>query len=97
MSTLGTKTKPYIKDPNAVLDYIVDWTSFLAGDTIPIGGSTWVVQSGITKDTDTRTTTSTTIWLSGGTLGQKYALTNRIATAGGRVEDRTIYVKVKEL
>lgn len=94
MSTLGTKINPHIKDPNAVLDYIVNWATFLGADTI--SSDSWVVPVGITSVTETNTTTTSTIWLSGGTIGQKYALTNRIVSAGGRTEDRTIYVKVKE-
>lgn len=97
MSTLGTKLKPYIKDPNAVLDYIVNWATFLGADTI--ASDSWEGTGGpggITSVLETNSTTASTIWLSGGTLGQKYALTNRIVTAGGRTEDRTIYVKVKE-
>jgi hypothetical protein len=97
LSTLGTKTNPYIKDPNAELDYTVNWAAFLNGDTIAtVGGSTWTVPDGIVNEQDTKTTTTTTIWLSGGTVGTKYALLNRIFTTGGRTDDRTIYVKVKQ-
>lgn len=84
----------FIKDPNAVLDYIIDWTAFLGADTIST--STWIVETGITKDSDTRTNTTTTIWLSGGTAGERYYLTNRIVTAGLRTEDRTIGILVRE-
>jgi hypothetical protein len=94
VSTLGTKTNPYIKDPNAVLDYVVNWATFLGADTI--SSDSWIVPVGITSASESNTTTTSTIWLSGGTIGQKYALTNRIVSAGGRTEDRTIYVKVKE-
>lgn len=94
MSGSGIKSDPYIKDPDAVLDYTVNWASFLGIDTI--SSDSWIVQTGITSVLQTNTTTASTIWLSGGTLGTRYALTNRIVTAGGRTEDRTIYVKVKE-
>jgi hypothetical protein len=93
MST-GTYSNPFIKDPNAVLDYPVDWSIFLGTDTILV--STWIVQTGITSVAETNSATSATIWLSGGTVGTKYALTNRIVTAGGRTEDRTIYVRIQE-
>jgi hypothetical protein len=55
------------KDPDAVLDYAIDWTDRLGSDTIST--STWTVPSGITKDSDNKTTAKTTIWLSGGTVG----------------------------
>ena len=82
------------KDPNAVLDYVVDWEEWLEGDTLAT--SEWTVPSGITKNSDTTTTTATTIWLAGGTAGTTYTLTNRITTAGGRADDRTIAIQVQE-
>lgn len=73
------------KDPNAVLDYSVDWSRWLNGDTIATG--VWMVPAGLTKVTDANTTTKTTAWLSGGTADQSYTVTNRITTTGGRTED----------
>jgi hypothetical protein len=85
----------YEKDPNAILDYEIDWAAqWLSGDTIQT--STWIVPSGITKVTDTSTTTTATIWLSGGTVGTTYEVTNRITTAGGRTQDQTLVFKIKE-
>jgi len=84
----------FLKDPNAVLDYQVDWSDWLDEDTI--SSSAWTVPDGITKDSDTTTTTTTTIWLSGGTAGTEYTLVNRIVTAGGRTEDRTITILCQE-
>jgi hypothetical protein len=82
------------KDPNAVLDYKIDWTTWLAGDTI--SSSTWIVPSGITKTTESNTTTTTTIWLSGGTADTEYEVVNRIVTAGGRTDDRTLHIFVAD-
>lgn len=82
------------KDPEAVLDYVVDWEDWLDGDTIST--STWTVPTGITKDSDSNSTTTTTIWLSGGTVATRYALVNHIVTAAGREDDRTICVVVKQ-
>ena len=81
------------KDPNEVLDYQIDWTLRLAGDTIST--STWTVPAGITKDSDSNTTTAATVWLSGGTLGETYELLNRIVTAGARTMDQTVKIKIK--
>lgn len=84
----------FIKDPDAVLDYVGDWSAWLGTDTIAT--STWSVPSGITKDSDTKSATTTLIWLSGGTAGQSYQITNHIITMGGRTDERTITIKVKE-
>lgn len=86
----------FVKDPNAVLDFKVDWTSWLqAGETIST--STFVVPSGITKNSESNTTTSATVWLSGGTGGGTvYKLVNRITTNQARTEDRTLEIRVEE-
>ncbi len=84
----------FTKDPNAVLDYSVDWSRWLDGDTIAT--SVWTVPAGLTKVSDTNTTTKTTAWLSGGAADQSYTVTNRITTTGGRTEDRSFILKVEE-
>lgn len=84
----------FTKDPNAVLDYSIDWTRWLAGDQI--AASEWLVPSGLTKMADSKTSTSATVWLSGGTAGQSYIVTNRITTAAGRTEDRSFTIRVEE-
>ena len=86
-----TKTK----DPDAVLDYGFDWSDWLAsGETIST--SAWVVDTGITADSDSNTTTITTVWLSGGTAGKVYRITNSITTSAGREDDRSLLIKVQE-
>lgn len=87
-------TTVFSRDPDSVLDYLIDWTAWLDTDTIAT--STWIVPDGITKASDSHTATTTTIWLSGGTAGTGYPITNRITTAGGRTDDRTIRVRVVE-
>jgi hypothetical protein len=84
----------FTKDPNAVLDYTVDWTRWLAGDQI--ASSAWLVPTGLTKMADSKTGSSATVWLSGGTAGQSYTVTNRITTAAGRTEDRSFIARVEE-
>ena len=86
----------FTKDPDAVLDYSVDWLLWLAGDQI--SSSEWILDPGATiqKITDTFTTSRTVVWLSGGDKGVTYLVTNRIVTVGGRTDDRTISVKVED-
>ena len=84
----------FTKDPDAVLDYTIDWSDWLDSDTIST--STWTVASGITKDSDTNTTTTATIWLSSGTAGTQYTVINHIITAAGREDDRSIYIMVED-
>jgi len=84
----------FTKDPDAKLDYQVNWATWLAGDTISI--SSWVVPTGITQTTTSNTTTTATIWLEGGTIGRSYDVVNRITTAAGRINDRTIRIYIAE-
>jgi hypothetical protein len=78
------------KDPNEVTDYAIDWGDWLEGDSIAT--STWTVPAGITKDSDAKTASVTTIWLSGGTDNDDYILLNTIATVSGRTEERDILI-----
>ena len=84
----------YVKDPQAVLDYQVDWSAWLGTDTI--ASSSWTAETGITVDSDSHTTTTATAWVSGGTTGERYRLTNHITTAGGRTDERTITIVVRD-
>lgn len=85
----------YTKDPDATLDYGFDWSDWLA-TAETISASTWTVPTGITKVSDSRSTTMTTIWLSGGTVNTDYSVINHITTSAGRVDDRTILIKVRQ-
>ena len=83
------------KDPDAVVDYGVDWVRWLAGDTLAL--AVWLVPAGIVEDSSNHTATAAYIWLSGGTVGESYRLTNRITTALGRVQDQTVVIPVRVL
>lgn len=90
----GADGLPYWeKDPNATKDYTVDWTAWLDADTIQ--SSVWTVAAGLTEGTKTNTTLIAMIWLSGGTHGKTYKVTNRITTLGGRIEERSFNIVVK--
>lgn len=87
----------YVHDPNAVLDYRMSWAKWLE-EAETISTSTWIVPEGIVQATPapSNTTTDATIWLSGGTVGQEYRVTNRITTSLGRADDRSITIHVQE-
>lgn len=86
------------KDPDEVLDYQINWAAPLDdGDTIAT--SVWSIVTApdavLEIDSDAATATTTTVWLSAGTLGKRYALLNRITTVGGRTMDQTVWIKLK--
>ena len=84
-----------LKDPSAVLDYVFDWTEWLAtGETIT--DHTITADTGITVDSSTESDGKVTVWLSGGTAGINYKVACLITTSAGRTDERTLWIKVKE-
>lgn len=85
----------YTKDPQATLDYLFDWSGWLAtGETIT--ASTMTATTGITVQSASFTTTTATVWLAGGTLGTAYQVTNHVTTNAGRQDDRTITITIRD-
>lgn len=81
------------KDPNAVLDFYLDYTDWLEGaDTL--ASTAWTIPGGITKDSDTVTASLVGIWLSAGVDATTYDLLCRVTTTAGRIDDRTVRVIV---
>lgn len=83
------------KDPDSVLDYSVDWAKWLVEEDT-IATSTWTVPAGLTKDSDSHTDTTATVWLSGGgAINTQYEITNRITTTQGRTEDKSFPITMR--
>jgi hypothetical protein len=81
------------QDPQAVLDYVFDWTAWLNGDTIAT--SSWVAP-GLTVVSNSFTNTSTTAFLSGGMASVIYKVRNHITTAQGRTEEETFDLQIRD-
>lgn len=96
----------YRKDPDALLDYKVDWTLFLGTDHI-VSAQTSVRQSNPTATSagtiriPTATVSSNNlshiIWASAGTVDYEYTLTSRIWTSGGRRNDQSFIIRIESL
>lgn len=87
-------TTPFVKDPQSVLDYVFDWSAWLAeGETITDSAVT-VTSGDVEVDSTSETATAVTAWLSGGTLGTICAVTNHITTNSGREEDKTMRLRI---
>jgi hypothetical protein len=90
------------KDPDARLDYEVDWGSSYLEDGETIASSVWAIDSapdailtiGTGDYVPTNTTTTATVWLLGGTAGKIYLVRNRITTSENRIDDETLRVYV---
>lgn len=94
MSTLVT----FVKDPDARLDYTIRWSAWLAtGDTI--ASVDWAVTTGdVTIGSGAYAPsvsgTSSTVWIEGGTTMS--TVRARITTTAGRIDDRSITVRIQE-
>ncbi len=95
----GAPAKPLIeKDPDATLDYPFDWTQYLAPLTDTITAAEFILELPLVLDRQILNSEGTiaVAWISGGTVGETHRATCRITTAEGRVDDRSIFLKIKE-
>lgn len=88
------------KDPDERLDFGLDWTKEMArvGDTI--SESSWDVTSGdggllIEDAAGVISGMVTSVWLTGGTVGETYTVTNRMTTTAGRIYERSATLRVR--
>jgi hypothetical protein len=88
--------KGFIKDPDATLDYSFDWGPWLGG-TDTVISSTWTVESGlsIVPASEAFDDTTTTVFITGGAVGENYTLKNTITTNGSRTDERSIEIKIR--
>ncbi len=89
----------YAKDPDAVLDYTVDWTDRLeAGETIT--AAFWEVApaeaGGLAITLESGSGAQRAATVSGGAPGHVYRLTNRVSTSLGRTEDQSFLIRIIE-
>ena len=87
----------YLKDPDEVLDYSMDWSARLpAGDTVE--SAVWTLPTGITQPSGKSSQLAgsvTTVWLEGGTAGSDYRVSCRVTTVADRVFERSIIIMVR--
>jgi hypothetical protein len=91
--TLSSGYYKITKHPGDVLDYKLNLSTWLGADTIET--SVFTADTGITIDSQTNDTTTATVWLSGGSDGVDYKITNTTHTTQGRTEVKIFYVKVR--
>jgi hypothetical protein len=88
-----------LKDPEALLDYAVDWgTDYLTGDLLTESG--WTVSpaeaGGVSIASSRFDLKVSTVQVSGGVAGRIYRLTNHVVTAEGREDSRSIMLRVEK-
>jgi hypothetical protein len=82
------------KDPTDVKDYTVSWAAEMAARSDTIATSVFTAPVGITIDSQSNSTTTSTVWLSGGTADNSYEITCTVVTAGGRTLQRSVSLRV---
>lgn len=87
------------QDKDEVLDWSFDYTGVLNGDTVL--SSTWALAASSPTDivvsNPSEANGITTVWLSGGTYGRIYTVTNEVTmTPSGRVFNRSLQVRIVE-
>lgn len=88
-----------LKDPEAVLDYAVDWgADYLTGDVLTESG--WTVSpdepGGVSVVSSRFDHLVSTVQVGGGIAGRLYRLTNQVSTAEGRADSRSIMLRVEK-
>lgn len=87
-----------LKDPEAMLDYRIDWgADYLDGDVLT--ASSWTVSpietGGVSIVSSRFDLLAATVEVGGGQPGRIYRLTNHVITAEGREDSRSIMLRVE--
>jgi hypothetical protein len=81
------------KTPAEVLDYTVDFSSWLVGGDLITGAPVWTVPTGLTLQSSANDSTKAVAWLSAGVAGATYTVQCRVNTSQGRTAQRAIVIR----
>lgn len=88
-----------LKDPDAALDYSIDWGAEYLGDD-QLAQSDWSVvpdePGGVTIAASEFDSNSATVKAAGGLPGRIYRLVNQVALGSGRIDSRSIVLRVEK-
>lgn len=88
-----------LKDPDAVLDYSIDWGAEYLGEDL-LAESNWSVvpdeTGGVTIAGSDFDAVTSTVKAGGGEPGCIYRLVNDVVLASGRVDSRSIVLRVEK-
>jgi hypothetical protein len=89
----------FVKDPEATVDYAIDWSAGYLGDRT-ITGSTWRVAPGggdaVNVEASAISVGGTTATLSGGMPGCLYHVTNTVTFSDSRTDERMLVLRVED-
>lgn len=88
----------YLKDPQARVDYAIDWAPYLDGQTI--AASLWTIvpdeAGGVAIDEASFAPGRAAARLSGGIAGHIYSISNRVTLSDGSSDERSLMLRVEE-
>lgn len=88
----------YVKDPQARVDHAIDWSAYLAQQSLV--ASLWTVSpqedGGLQVENAAFEAQRSSARLSGGIVGRVYRLTNRVTLSDGQVDERSVTMRVEE-
>lgn len=97
----------FVKDPDALLDYKVDWNDWLGNDqiisaqafvdTTAVDGTAAAIASGLRiASTNVSASSAVVTWLSAGVISEReYTVTVRIWTSAGRRNDECFNIIIE--
>lgn len=88
----------HLKDPQASLDYLIDWGAGLGGRSVV--ESDWAVSpvepGGLVVADDAIDGAKTRATISGGVAGHVYRATCQVVLSDGRVDERSVMLRLEE-
>lgn len=88
-----------LKDPDSVLDYSIDWGAEYLTDEL-IAASGWIVEpaeaGGVTIAGEDYSASETRVTAAGGAAGKLYRLINQVTTDTGRIDRRSVLLRVEK-
>ncbi len=91
----GTRIPQWVKDPQDVEDYTLDWSLRLADGDFIVSVS-HVLPASLQLISENYTETITTVWIAGGLEGATYPVTAHVTTDKGRQHDRTFNLVMRQ-
>ncbi|EAT08222.1 hypothetical protein NYF14_02715 [Sphingobium sp. 10 DY56-G10] len=87
-----------LKDPQARVDHAIDWSAYLAGQSLI--ASDWTVEpeeaGGMVVEESAFEAQRSSARVAGGRAGQVYRLTNRVTLSDGQADERSVTMRVEE-
>jgi hypothetical protein len=88
-----------MKDPDAVLDYAIDWGAEYLGEDV-LAASSWTVEpvedGGVAINASAFDESVASATAAGGIAGRIYKLVNQVTLASGRIDNRSIVLRVEQ-